>query len=403
MGILSWKRQRKQRVGRVVKMSGEKPRYMEKNGKAFAKEGYGMNVIVFRCVDLISKALANIEMQVHVNDDVVEDHPLAKLLQNPNPVQGGSDFWQAYTAFRLITGNPYMEKLLVGESGENGGTPAELWIVPPYQMKILARDDNPVPLGYLWEGSGRTRSWKTDPFNPLSFWYGLSPMEAAALSVDQHNSAGKWNTKLLQNSGSPSGFLMTEEVLGDAEYKQIKKRIDENYRGPNNAGEWMLMEGGLDWKQAGLSPKDMDWLEGKNLSAQDIAGVYGVPLQVIPIPGSQTFANYEQARAALYEDTVIPLMDSLVDELNRWLSPHYGENVRIGYDVDQIEALEVRRKERWKAIGSANWISINEKRIATGYSPIGGTEDQNNIHNKILVPSGLIPIDVGFGEPGEPE
>lgn len=382
---------------------GARPRFMKRNSKAYAEEGYALNVIVFRCVDIISKAIANIDFQVYVGDDLQEKHPLIDLLQNPNPVQAGSDFWQAFVAFRLITGNPYMEKILPNSSD---ALPQELWIWPPYQMKVVAADTNPVPLGYVWEDGARKKLWEVDPldgtsnilhwktFNPLDLWYGMSPMAAAALSVDQHNEAGKWNAMLLQNYAAPSGIISADETLNDPEFKQLQNRMDAKHKGSSNAGRWMLLEGGLKWEQIALSPKDMDWLNGKNVSAQDIAGAYGVPLQVIPLPGSQTFANYEQARAALYEDTALPLVDSLVDELNRWLSWHYGDDVRISYDVDSIEALEVRRKERWAAIQLASWLSTNEKRDATGYEIRGELDDTENIYNQILVPSGLIPLEI---------
>jgi len=44
-----------------------------------------------------------------------------------------------------------------------------------------------------------------------------------------------------------------------------------------------------------LSPTDMDFGNGKNSAANEICMAFGVPPQLIGMPGSQTFANYEQA------------------------------------------------------------------------------------------------------------
>ena len=45
------------------------------------------------------------------------------------------------------------------------------------------------------------------------------------------------------------------------------------------------------------------------LKQKDICEVLGVPTQLIGIEGSQTYANYEQTRAAFYEDRAIPLLN----------------------------------------------------------------------------------------------
>lgn len=59
-----------------------------------------------------------------------------------------------------------------------------------------------------------------------------------------------------------------------------------------NAGRPLLLEGGLDWKAMGLSPRDMDFLEARNGAARDIALALGVPPMLIGIPGDNTYANY---------------------------------------------------------------------------------------------------------------
>ena len=44
--------------------------------------------------------------------------------------------------------------------------------------------------------------------------------------------------------------------------------------------------------------RDAEFLGGKNIKQKDVCEALGVPTQLIGIDGSQTYANYEQARAA---------------------------------------------------------------------------------------------------------
>ena len=61
--------------------------------------------------------------------------------------------------------------------------------------------------------------------------------------------------------------------------KRLKVELDEGYSGPTRAGRPLLLEGGLDWKSMGLSPKDMDFVEARN-GAAIIANLHDVNLAV---------------------------------------------------------------------------------------------------------------------------
>src|SRR5205085_2376902 len=97
-------------------------------------------------------------------------------------------------------------------------------------------------------------------FNPLDPWYGLAPMTAAANSVDTFNSGTKWNKKLLDNDCRPPGALVMEGkdgsalTLTDEQYSRLKAQIDEQISGAGNAGKPLLLEGGLTWKEMGMTP-----------------------------------------------------------------------------------------------------------------------------------------------------
>jgi HK97 family phage portal protein len=216
-------------------------------------------------------------------------------------------------------------------------------------------------------------------FHPLDDWYGLSPLEAAAISIDQHNDAARWNASLLQTSGRPSGALVYTPAHADAsdtltaeQRQSLKAEMERYFTGSENAGRPLVLEGGLDWKEMSLSPKDMDWLAGKDVSAREIALAFHVPAQLVGIQGSQTFANFEQARLALFDDAVLPLLDHVKDALNNWLAPQFGEGLSIDYDIDKVEALAPRRQQVWDRLSQAGFLTANEKRAALGYPPVTG-------------------------------
>ena len=66
-------------------------------------------------------------------------------------------------------------------------------------------------------------------FHPLDDHYGLGPLEAAAVAVDTHNAAAKWNKALLDNAARPSGALVYSgpegALLSDGQFERLKREL----------------------------------------------------------------------------------------------------------------------------------------------------------------------------------
>lgn len=370
------------------------------NSETYAKEGYMINNTGFRCVDIISKNIASVPLKVKKTSKKEEfflddKHPLQKLLNKPNLNKGKDEFISNFVAFHRIAGESFM-----WANGPENKPPHELWIIPPFKMKVATSEKSMLPLGYTFDNGKTKKTWDVNQmtgqsdilhwhtFNPFNTHRGFSPFTAAAFSVDINNKSSEWNKSLLDNDSRPSGILSTEGNISHQQYKQIKEMMKDYHSGSKTSGNFLMLDGGLKWQQMGLTPKDMDWLTSKSVTATDIASVFGIPNQILGIPGSQTFANYEQARLALWEDTIIPLLDSLVDELNAWLVPKFNEDgLKITYDADKISALEPRRREKWEAVRGADWLTINEKREETDFPRL-----DEAAADEIYIGAGLLPL-----------
>ena len=112
----------------------------------------------------------------------------------------------------------------------------------------------------------------------------------------------------------------------------------------------MVLEGGLDWKEMSFSPKDMDFIEAKNAAAREIALAFGVPPMLLGIPGDNTFANYAEANRSFWRQTVLPLAGRVAEAMT-WLLG--GGRLRLGLDLDQVEALSPDREALWARVGAA--------------------------------------------------
>ncbi len=361
--------------------------WMERDYSQFAKEAYIKNVIANRAIEMVSTAAASIKLELYsINSKGVRkeelSHPILKILKKPNPVYAMGDFFQALYNYYQISGNVFIQAVGIKEA-----PPTELHLLRPDRVAIIAGKGN-IPEAYRYITGNQTKDFAVDritgrsrilhirKFNPLNDWYGLSAVEAAAYSIDQHNQSGAWNQALLQNGARPSGALV---VGGDAnnggklsadQYTRIKQQIEEQFSGYENAGRPILLEGGLDWKEMSISPRDMDFVQAKHSSSRDIALAFGVPPQLLGIPGDNTYSNLQEARLALWEQTIVPLVQRTADSLNNWLIPFFGNNLELVPDTDSITVLAASNQSIWDRVEKASFLSDKEKRAAVGYPAV---------------------------------
>lgn len=356
------------------------PIWTPRQYETLAEEGYQKNIIVYRCVSLIARGIASVPWQVYKGTLRQEVHPLLTLLQHPNPRQGLSSFMESLTAYLLLSGNAYIEMV----SSEKD--PLELYLLRPDRMRIVPGTGGiPEAFEYTLNGQsiripvdpldGRSRLLHLKTFNPLHDWYGMSPIEVAAYAIDQHNAVATHNLSLLQNGGRPTGALQfhpgkDEDLLTEDQRQRLRQDLREMVEGNHNSGRVLIMEGNFEWKEMGLSPKDLDFIEGKYLSAREIAQVYGVPPMLIGVPGDATFSNYKEARYHLWEDTILPLLEFIKGEFNQWLPEFFEGNLTLDYDTESIPALAPKREALWGKVEKASFLTVNEKRALLGYPPI---------------------------------
>jgi HK97 family phage portal protein len=359
-----------------------RPVWTPRNYQALAREGFNGNAVGYRCVRMIAEAAASVPWLLYVGEGELSEHRLLDLLLRPNPGMSGQTMLESFYGHLQVAGNAYLEAVSVA------GEVRELHVLRPDRMKVVPGKDG-WPEAYEYSANGATVRFEQQGgeavppilhlrlFNPTDDHYGLSPLEAAAANIDIHNAAGAWNKALLDNAARPSGALVYTGAGGEAnlsedQFERLKRELEDSYQGKANAGRPLVLEGGLDWKPLSMSPKDMEHIEAKHVAAREIALAFGVPPMLLGIPGDNTFANYAEANRTFWRQSVLPLVARTAEALSHWLGAGFSEEVRLGYDVDRIEALSQEREALWMRVEQARFLTVNEKRAAVGYGPIAG-------------------------------
>jgi HK97 family phage portal protein len=402
----------------------------KRNFATQADQGYQQNVTVYSCVNLLARACAGVPWVLMqggtlggtkgarpkkimtfrtaskaagaawsrkaTEEAEIQDHPLLKLIEKPNPLQGGPQYTESVFGFYLISGNCF-ETWVTPDTGPNKGRPMELWTLRPDRTRIVPAPANSGHVIASYEYRAGTMAQRFDVavvlhqkfFSPTDDFYGLSPIQVASRVIDGDNQALEWNYHLLKNDARPPSALIVRGMMqGDAR-DQLKKDLEERYSGSKNARRPMVLEGDVDWKTLAVNPADLDWMQGRKLNAREIAKVYGVPSEFVDMD-QVSYASKQEARRGLYHETILPLLDRRRDDLNNAITPLFGDGLFLDYDRDQIEALRDDTVKLYVALQGAQFLTFNEKRQAAGYDQYTGDPGADEPQD---VPVGLLPAE----------
>lgn len=369
----------------VVAFPGS-PSWQAWNFQAYARLAYGANPYVYRGIRMLATALGGLPWYWETPDggEVDRLHPGARLLRQPNPGQSLPEYFEALVSSLLLDGNSYPRATLNG-----AGVPWELYVLPPDLVQVVPGQALGEVAAFVYDPKGRAdrilpdgngfmvaRQFKL--WSPVDPVYGQSPLAAAASSVDTDNATRDFNRTLLKNGAVP-GLTVTfpagvekDEDTAD----EITASLRE-YTGAKRAGKSLLLWGGASVGKAGFSPQEL-LLDGlAKLSAKEVAITLGVPPQLLGDTESQTYSNYQEARKALYMETVLPLADVFAAGLSSWLGGRLGD-VALRYDRDEVEALREDQDKLWTRMTDATGRGVltpNEAREVLGYESAGPEGD----------------------------
>ena len=321
---------------------------------AYIQQGFQMNSLIYSAIMYKVRAmmLAPLKAYTGTEEDPIpaaKTDLLAMRIANPNKDQTWVEFQSRNTVFLNLTGNVF-----IWFDFRNG----EMHSLNPQRVYILTNTGQPAEIkGYLYVPYGKSPTNIRDctplvakdvmhiklpnPGDVLEgLGYGMSPMQAAAQSVDVDNMVSKFLKIFFARGGMLTGVLSFDTVLKkDSDVTDIKNRWEDHYGGFEKWSVGVLDRNGK-YNRVGLTFEEMGFKEIDYRSETRIMGPFGVaPILIGARVGldTATYANVEAARQAFWEDTAIP-------ELT-WHETEYQNrfddgNKFIKFDLSKIPALQ---------------------------------------------------------------
>lgn len=294
-------------------------------------EAYQQSSWVYIAVSRIAEAAALVDFHVMERGseeelEEITDHPFELLLRHPNDKLSQFELFETTAGYLELTGNAYWYLTLVN------GQPAEIWPLRPDRVEIVPSSTQWIR-GYIYEVDNEKIPLRREEvvhfkrWHPLQDYVGLSAIEASAIAIEGDIKAQHWNVNFFKNQAIPGGIVGLGEHISDPEYELIIKQWEGKYSGIDRAHKMAFVRGGdVSVTQLGIPQKDMEFLEGRRFSREEIFQIFGIPMG--KWSENATEANAKVAEQTFRNDVLWPKLVRMAQKITAEVLPRYGEGLQ---------------------------------------------------------------------------
>ncbi|MDE3951456.1 phage portal protein [Glaesserella parasuis] len=338
---------------------------------------------VLNAVNVIAQAVASMPCYLfEVTADGrkrIENHSVEYLLNEmPNRNQTPYQLKEVMMRHLLLNGNAYA---VIGWNSK--GQPETLTPFPPYSVNVQ-RTLKGDYLYQITDLNGKVKNYLQDEILHLRHasndgFMGRSPITVCREAVGLGLAQQRHGSAVMKNGLMAGGIVTTSEWLDQTKGQKALEAL-KRYQGAKNAGKTPLLEGGMDYKQLGMSNQDAEWLGSRKFTIEDIARIFNISPIFLQDYSHSSYANFSEASRAFLGQTLRPHLVNFEQQLKDALMIDLTSKSRKRYviEFDTSDLLRTNQQERFASYDTAikcGILSPNEARKREGLLPyVGGDE-----------------------------
>jgi HK97 family phage portal protein len=308
-------------------------------------------------------------MNQAVDVEEIVEHPFLDLMYNANDFMNGFDLLELLFLHQELTGNTFWHI-----TKDPIGKPIEIWPLYPQHIKIITHKQKFIS-GFefsinsnekiVYEPEEVVHFYYANPHTPI---IGLGRLQAVVIAADMSTAMGQYETALMQNMARPDKAIILPAEAGNPnkeDMERLQKAWYKRHGGIKKAGKVAFLTGGAKIEDLSLSPRELNYLQGRKATLEEIAGVFGVPMSKVTTDNVNR-ANAESGEYQYMKDTILPMLRRTEQKMNEKLLPMFdAENIFVAFDNPVPQDRDFRLKERESNIKSG-YSNINEERQEDG-------------------------------------
>ncbi|MBO2461702.1 phage portal protein [Actinomadura violacea] len=350
-------------------------------------EAYERLVWVFKSVEAIAGHASRLPVRIKDGEQVIEDHPLYRVLnKKANPLETGRQFRKRLSAQLLLSKRGAFVEL----TRSRGGDIVRMDLLPPGRTRPIPGAGQTLVDHYeVWRADGSKTEidpenvrWFREP-HPLDPYCGVTPLEAAGLSVELDFFSRLYNVSFMRNDARPGGILGIDGEMDEKEMATVESRFAP---GPVDAGKLTVINGKISYVDLAARPRDAQYEVTSKSAKLEILAAFGVPESILGYAADRTFDNASQEELTFWRATMKPHLDLIAtgfdedseDDLDTFLDTS---------DVEVLQQAKTEKRAEMREEFAAGLVTPDEYREYAGYDAVDMPQTR-----ALYIPSGSTPV-----------
>ena len=354
---------------------------------------------------VLAEAVSKIELKLYQTNykggelvlSEIQQHELLDLLDRFNESTTSSDGFYLTETYLNLVGDGFWYTPL------KNGKPTDIFILRPDKINVNLGDftasSRRLIDSYEYkdtvDGKDVSITYPVDEImhvkvpNPANPYRGKSTVEAVANDIDMDSFAGLTLREFFENGMIVQFALTTDQKLTKDQIASFQAQLRSVYGGARNAWKVPIFGGNLQPKELQMTSKDMEliaqmeWLRDKIMIAfKNTPASIGVIEDVNRSNSESTLANWKAS-------VIKPKMQRIVDAINEYIVPKYGNNLILGFE-DPSPDDDAQETKNAIELYKAGIITKNEAREMAEFDAVQGGDDFQTVPTAF----GQLPKDV---------
>jgi HK97 family phage portal protein len=335
---------------------------------------------VMACVGAISSAMASMNAYVYRRTQTgrveLPEHPVARLIRQPNRLQPWPDWIEFTLSQALLHGNSISVIEYAADGAPTALTPIPWGNVQVYQLPSgrLAYDvvqgnghgGTGIPRRYLDGEVFHVRDRSEDGLVGRSRISRASEVLGSALALQE------WSGAIWKNGATPSLVVPVPNGLSPEGKARMVAHWQREHVGAHNGRKIYFADQGMDVKPISVSPEDAEVLASRRFTVEELCRLFQVPPPIAGDLSHGTFTNSREAGRWFAQFTLAPWARKLEAEFAR--SVFGPSSADCSLEIDLSGLMRGDAEARWqshKIAVEAGILEPDEVREIEGWNPRG--------------------------------
>lgn len=335
---------------------------------------------VYRCVELISDAVAMLPIRVKNGNSVVANHSLYSVFDNRDNLISKYNLIKLLIQSVLLRGNGFA---FISRNGD--GSVKSLRYLESGDVSIVYNKQQ----GTLYYQCATLTNKRIEPINMVHLvknsYDGINGISVVSYADNtlRITKAGEATAEnFYSKGGNLSGVLTVQGQLSATQRQDIINNWNTAYSG---GGQGIaVLQGNMQYQPIQVNARDAQLIEARQYNVRDIARFFGVAPSMLGDNEGASYGSVEANQQAFILHTVMPYITMVENEFSRKLLKGTETDFRVDLDETYLlRADKAATANYFEKLAKNGILTRNEIRRELGYTPIDGGDTLIMAYTKI--------------------